>query len=269
MDPNPTTPLPDEEPKAPETTPEPTPAPQPAPAPTPAPEPQPAPAPVAQPIDMATVQNPATAATTAAPAPEKKKSHTGLIIAIVLIVIFGLPILGFIIFALFIVGLASTLDEGDIQEIENTINEVQEEIDESEKPTVNVKNVVAGDWNCVKGAMGTNDPTKFYATIKLNKDMTFEYGLYDDLEDNHYSGTYTYEDEHKKNNSGEYSYYMVSFDTEEGVIEGEEQIIDTSNGLSDMEIGIAEGDDGKEAITIFTSSGNMYYCYDYSNQKTK
>ena len=104
-------------------------------------------------------------------------------------------------------------------------------------------------------------------TIKLNKDMTFEYGLYGDLEDNHFSGTYTYEDEHKKNNSGEYSYYMVSFDTEEGVVEGKKQTIDTSNSLSDMEIGIAEGDDGKEAITIFTSSGNMYYCYDYSEDK--
>lgn len=274
MDPNPTTPLPDEEPKTPETNPttESTPAEAPATEPVaePAPEPQPAPAPVAQPIDMATVQNPATAATTAAPAPEKKKSHTGLIIAIVLIVVLGLPILGFIIFTVFIVGLASTLDEGDIQEIENTINEIQEETEEgTKKPTNNVKNVVAGDWNCVNGATGTNDPTKFYTTIKLNKDMTFEYGLYGDLEDNHFSGTYTYEDEHKKNNSGEYSYYMVSFDTEEGVIKGEEQTIDTSNSLSDMEIGIAEGDDGKEAITIFTSSGNMYYCYDYSNQKIK
>lgn len=292
MDPNPTTPLPDEEPKTPETTPttesapdetpaeapatepvaEPAPAaePQPAPEPTPAPEPQPAPAPVAQPIDMATVQNPATAATTAAPAPEKKKSHTGLIIAIVLIVVLGLPILGFIIFTVFIVGLASTLDEGDIQEIENTINEIQEETEEgTKKPTNNVKNVVAGDWNCVNGATGTNDPTKFYTTIKLNKDMTFKYGPYGDLEDNHFSGTYTYEDEHKENNSGEYSYYIVFFDTEEGVVEGKKQTIDTSNSLSDMEIGIAEGDDGKEAITIFTSSGNMYYCYDYSNQKTK
>ena len=287
MDPNPTTPLPDEEPKAPEATPttestpaeapaepvtepapEPAAEPQPAPEPTPAPEPQPAPAPVAQPIDMATVQNPATAATTAAPAPEKKKSHTGLIIAIVLIVVLGLPILGFIIFTVFIVGLASTLDEGDIQEIENTINEIQEETEEgTKKPTNNVENVVAGKWNCVNGATGTNDPTKFYTSLMLEEDMTFTYGLYGDLMSNNFTGTYTFEDEHKQNNSGEYNYYMVKFNTKSGYVDGKKVDLETNGGLSDMEIGIAEGDDGKEAITIFTSSGNMYYCYDYSEDK--
>ena len=30
-----------------------------------------------------------------------------------------------------------------------------------------------------------------------------------------------------------------------------------------MEIGITTGEDGKEAITMFTSSNNMYYCYEY------
>lgn len=234
MDPNPTSPQPNEEPA-----------------------PQPTPTPVTQPIDMATVQNPAAAT---APAPQQKKSHTGLIIAIVFIVLFGLPILGFILFTVIIFGIASTLDESDIQEIENTINEIQEE---EEKPAVNVKNVVAGTWNCVNGAIGTNDPTKFYTTIKLNKDMTFEYGLYGSLMNNHFSGTYTYEDEHKKNNSGDFSYYMVSFDTEEVYVDGEEKDIETTGGLSDMEIGITTGEDGKEAITMFTSSNNMYYCYEY------
>ena len=89
MDPNPTSPQPNEEPA-----------------------PQPTPTPVTQPIDMATVQNPAAAT---APAPQQKKSHTGLIIAIVLIVLFGLPILGFILFTVIFFFIASTLGESDIQ----------------------------------------------------------------------------------------------------------------------------------------------------------
>jgi hypothetical protein len=275
MDPNPTSPQPNEEPKAPEATPtaEPTPAEapvaeapatepvaEPTPAPEPQPAPQPAPTPVAQPIDMNTMQG------QPAPAPQPaKKSHTGLIIAIVIIALLVLPIIGLIIFGVLLVGVASTLDEDDISEIESTINEIQEETeDDTKKPTTNVENVVAGKWSCVNGATRLSNPTNFYTTLLLEDDMTFTYGLYGSLMSNNFTGTYTFEDEHKQNNSGDYNYYMVKFNTKSGYVDGKKVDLETNGGLSDMEIGITKNANGREAITMFTSSNNMYYCYDYT-----
>ena len=54
---------------------------------------------------------------------------------------------------------------------------------------------------------------------------------------------------------------MVTFESDEFMTDGVVQ--DQQNNLSEMEMGITKTKDGKQAITIFTSSYNMYYCYDY------
>ena len=53
---------------------------------------------------------------------------------------------------------------------------------------------------------------------------------------------------------------MINFDTDEMIVDGEEEDID-GRGLSQMEMGITKTSDGKQAITMFVSSYNMYYCY--------
>ena len=53
---------------------------------------------------------------------------------------------------------------------------------------------------------------------------------------------------------------MLSFDADEYILDGVDA--DASKvSLTDMEMGITETSSGKQAITIFVSSYNMYYCY--------
>ena len=70
----------------------------------------------------------------------------------------------------------------------------------------------------------------------------------------------TFKDEDKHTAHGNYDYYMIDFDTTEAVFDGEEDT-DSGKGINQMEMGITKTEDGKQAITIFTSSYNMYYCY--------
>jgi len=45
------------------------------------------------------------------------------------------------------------------------------------------------------------------------------------------------------------------------VMDGEKEEDLNGRGLSQMEMGITKTSDGKQAITMFTSTYNMYYCY--------
>ena len=109
-------------------------------------------------------------------------------------------------------------------------DEVQDFVNELERGTS--ENYVAGTWNCASGTGSTTDRDNYSTTLKLNKDMTFKYGPYGDLKN----------------------------DTTEAVFDGEEDT-DSGKGINQMEMGITKTEDGKQAITIFTSSYNMYYCY--------
>ena len=191
---------------------------------------------------------------TPAPAPvEPKKKNTGLIIGLVMlaIVIFVvLPCVGFFLIFNGIFQLATS------DETQQVIEDIGKEIERT-----NSDNYVAGIWNCAAGTGSEKDRENYSTTLELNEDMTFRYGPYGDLKNNHYKGTYTFKDEDKKNGSGDYSYYMVTFKSDEFMTDGVVQ--DQQNNLSEMEMGITKTKDGKQAITIFTSSYNMYYCYDY------
>ena len=195
-----------------------------------------------------------TAAPTATPTPaEPKKNHTGLIIGIVVgaILLFAvLPCVGIFLIFNGIFQIATS------EETHQALEGIEKEIERT-----NSDNYVAGTWNCASGTGSDRDRDNFKTTIKLNEDMTFTYGPYGDLKNNHFKGTYTFEDENKKNGSGDYSYYMVKFEADEYMVDGE--LPEDQKNLSDMEMGIAKVEGGKQAITIFTSSYNMYYCYDY------
>ena len=205
-------------------------------------------------------EQPQTQPTTPPSEPAPKKSNTGLIIgivigAVVLFVVLPIVFLWMIFTGVFNLGTAMVRDSSDIIEELERLSE-----DPNIQEFINDSNVVAATWNCASGTGSENDRDNFSTTVELNKDMTFRYGPYGDLTNNHFSGTYTFEDEHKQTQNGDYKYYMVKFNTSEFMEDGEVQEL---KSLSDMEMGITESDEGRGAITIFVSSYNMYYCYDY------
>lgn len=206
--------------------------------------PNPGPAPAATPTPVAPTPG------TEAP---KKKSNAGLIVAIVLIVIFVVIVLPCIFIGMVFFGIFRVVDSAGPE----IIDQIEKEIERTE-----TENYVAGTWNCAGGTGSADDRDNFKTTLELNKDMTFRYGPYGDLTNNHYSGTYTFEDEDKSTQDGSYNYYMIKFNSKEFIVDGVAGPEDNSK-LSDMEMGITKTSDGKQAITIFTSSYNMYYCYNY------
>ena len=204
-------------------------------------QPQPTPAPTAAPTQ---------------PGVPPKKSNAGLVIAIVIIVLVCLPIVAVAILFFGIAGYFSANPDA-AKDIADGLNEA---INEVERKSA-TDSYVVGTWNCAKGTGSSNDRSNFSTTLKLKEDGTFTYGQYGDLKNNHYSGTYTAEDEDKHTADGSYDYYMIDFDTDEMVTDGEKEEDLNGRGLSQMEMGITKTSDGKQAITMFTSTYNMYYCY--------
>lgn len=223
------------QPAAPASIPEPAPTPGPAPAPEPQPQPQ---------------------------QPKNKQSGLviGIIIGFIVVVAIAAPII------LLLTSSRTEPSERD-KEAEKYVVDNNPGDDPDDNPPTTPENYVAGIWHCAKGSFSANDSKNFYTTIKLNDDMTFVYGPYDDLDNNHFSGTYTFENENKHTSDLSYSYYMVSFSTDEYILKGEKQ--EDPKNVSKMEMGISESGNnaGRQAITIFTSSYNTYYCYDYSDPK--
>ena len=186
------------------------------------------------------------------PQPPKKKNNA-LIIVIVILCIAAILAFGIAIFFIF-TSSDSPADPTTSQDTPLTNR------DEPTKKKVIADNPVSGTWNCASGTGSTDDRNNFKTTIELKPDMTFRYGQYGDLSNNHYGGTYTYKDEYKQTADGSYKYYMLSFDTDEYILGGVDTDASKVN-LSDMEIGITKTSSGKQAITIFVSTYNMYYCY--------
>ena len=119
-------------------------------------------------------------------------------------------------------------------------------------------NYIAGKYNCT----GVDDNTDTYlVTLHLNNDNTFLYGPYGNLSNNYAKGTYSYEDEHKSTSDGSYKYFMITFNgkKEDFVVDGVAQDHDF---YSKMEFGITKDKGKKQGVIIFTSSYNMYYCYE-------
>lgn len=117
-------------------------------------------------------------------------------------------------------------------------------------------NYVSGTWNC-KSFDGSGESDNYIVTMKLNNDYTFYWGKYND-DENYVTGTYTFEDLEKKNNSGDYSYYNVKLDGDEYVVDGVKQ---TEEYKSEYEIGITSIATKKQAVMINPRTYNMYYCY--------
>ena len=120
------------------------------------------------------------------------------------------------------------------------------------------ENYVSGKYDCT-GVDSNTD--KYLVTLHLNEDNTFLFGSYGDLENNYAKGTYTYEDEHKTNNTGEYKYFMITFkgEKEDFIVNGEQ----SDHGFnSQMEFGLSSKNVKKHGVIMFVNTYNMYYCYE-------
>lgn len=121
---------------------------------------------------------------------------------------------------------------------------------------LNIKNPVNGEYVC---SYMYDDSNKI--TLNLNKDGTFSYGPYGNMEKNYVIGNYTYSDLNKTNGSGEYKYYLLDLegDKEDFVVDG----VPNENDFSaKMEFGITTKDGKRNGIIMFYSTYNIYYCYE-------
>ena len=119
------------------------------------------------------------------------------------------------------------------------------------------KDAIAGNYNCKPYSSG-KEGSNYIVSLQLNKDKTFIYGPYEELDDNHYKGTYTYEKEDK--NANNMDYYMISFKGTEYMSDGKSY--DNHDFNAKMEFAMARGKEKREGVIIFTASYNMYYCYE-------
>lgn len=182
---------------------------------------------------------------------KKGKKIAGIILNIIAIVI------STIIFIIIFIIIGAVKDEADKEgyTFEKFMNQLYNSLDYNSSD-----NYVAGNYNC-KSFGGTGESDDYTVTFKLNKDYTFIWGEYNNIEDNHYSGTYTFEDEEKTNNSGDYRYFMITLNVDEFIYDGEKQDIPSNASLKE-EFGITGVNTKKQGIIMNTGTYNMYSCYE-------
>lgn len=122
-------------------------------------------------------------------------------------------------------------------------------------------NLFVGNWGCTRYMYSSNDFRSSPTTMmQLKNDGTFVYGQYGDLENNHFAGTYTATPSNKTDVASGYRYYNLTFgSTTEFVQNGNAQSTE-GRRMDNMEIGIIEYKDSKEATLISESSYTTYYC---------
>lgn len=120
------------------------------------------------------------------------------------------------------------------------------------------ENYVAGKYDC-KGV--DSDSDKYLITLNLNENGTFLYGPYENTKNNYAKGTYTYEDEKKTDNTGNYKYFMITLTgpKEDFIQDG---VASDHDFKSKLEFGLTNYNGKKQGVIIFTNTYNMYYCYE-------
>ena len=113
-----------------------------------------------------------------------------------------------------------------------------------------------GEWTCVP--YPSYDYTNAEkTTLKLNYDKTFMYGPTEDLMNNYYSGTYTYETEYEKNREYTDKYFIdIKAPVTKYVYNGVSQ--DATNANLNMEIQLV--DDYDTSYIMFYNTYNTYKC---------
>lgn len=178
---------------------------------------------------------------------KKGKKIAGIILNAIAIVIN----VGIILFTVVLVGLFSTSLNSD--KGKDYLNDLYTELDYSTN-----ENFIAGKYNC---SNVDGNSSEYVVTLHLNEDKTFFYGPYGNTENNYAKGNYTFEDENKTNASGKYKYFMVTMkgNKEDFIVNGKPNEKDFD---SKMEMGVTTVDAKKQAVIMFVSTYNTYYCYE-------
>lgn len=119
---------------------------------------------------------------------------------------------------------------------------------------------VVGDWECQD-----IDSDQLSVRMQLNGDGTFVFGSYQDLANNHFSGTYKAEYDANKTfevsstGVGNANWYNFKFTTTEFIRDGVQQSVE-GHGLADATMAIEEYGNGKKATVLFGYSG-YYFCF--------
>ena len=113
-----------------------------------------------------------------------------------------------------------------------------------------------GEWTCTpypESSYTSKDET----TLKFNYTGTFIYGPKGELDDNYYSGKFTYTKEYDKNEKyTDKEFIDIKAPVDKFVLKGIEQ--DASNKNLNMEMEFIN--DYKEAIIMFYNTSNTYHC---------
>ena len=135
----------------------------------------------------------------------------------------------------------------------NFLNTLYNELDYASS-----ENYVSGKYDC-KGVDSSSD--KYLITLNLNADGTFLYGPYENTENNYAKGAYTYEDEKKTDNTGNYKYFMITLtgSKEDFIQDG---VASDHDFKSKLEFGLTNYNGKKQGVIMFTNTYNMYYCYE-------
>lgn len=117
------------------------------------------------------------------------------------------------------------------------------------------KDKYVGNWEC-KGYTSSSGESKDYmVSMELNSDNTYRFGKYNDLDKNHFKGTYTSSYEDDKKTKYNKDFYIINFKVDEFINDGVNQ-----NQTGNMEFEMEFIND-KETLIINSSTLSMYYCY--------
>lgn len=139
-------------------------------------------------------------------------------------------------------------DENDAINIEHNVDKSKQENSDS-----SIKAVV-GTWQCTDSIYAI-DKYNYSVTFKLDEDMNFLWGKYEDTDRNYVVGKYTFKDLHKTNHGKTAKYYEIKLDGEEFYIDG--QLQDEEYGNT-YEMGVVENENS--AALASTISGSLYFC---------
>ena len=122
---------------------------------------------------------------------------------------------------------------------------------------------VAGKYDCKPYSIDYNTVSDNYSiSLYLEKDGTFTYGPYGDLEDNHAKGTYEYtEDEDASSHDEHLRYYMIDFeaDADDYLVDG---IPSDHDFKSQMEFAVGKKDGKKYGLLMFVTNYQTFMCYE-------
>lgn len=120
-------------------------------------------------------------------------------------------------------------------------------------------NHLVGTFDC-KGATSS----EYSMSLEFKDDNLFRYGAYNDLDNNHYSGTYVYEHETSKDgivNGAKYYMVNLTYNKDDFIKDGiRQEWPDGRGNVGKIEIGLQTVSGKKHGALIFVGTTNTYIC---------